>query len=159
MLVHVDAYDWDTALHEAAHAEVGIRLGRTLVSMTLAPPMTRLASGSQASASRRRPMAIFAAGNLAEQIHNGRPTADAFEASLTMFFDQVGDFDIASVRARSIAAGAAEDDVYDLACLIDSYSTRSRGWAQFRHARSAAVRILTEHWGAVQERARRALDP
>jgi hypothetical protein len=145
--------DWDiTAIHEAAHVEVGIRMGWELVSASLVPPITQFAPTR--GAIRKQVMTYFSAGHLAEEILKRQPTQNAFDATLRAFFEKLGDADCGSVKAHSMAAKADEDDVYELACLIDSYSTRARGCTQFRQARLDANRLLTDNWSEVQERAR-----
>lgn len=149
--------DWEIAVHEAAHAEVGLYFGWSLLTVTLVPPLTQFAPGTTDRSSRRKIMAVYAAGHLAEETFSGRSTDRAFEASIERFFNQLGDQDIYSPLASGIAAFAPEDDVYELACLIDSYSTRGCGWWQFRQARSSAVEILTAQWAAIEARAHKLL--
>jgi hypothetical protein len=151
----VEDIEWQTAVHEAAHAVVGIRLGWPLASVSVIPPNTQFKPLSRQTS--RQAMAMAMAGSLAEQMSRGVAAADviaAFEVALHEFFDRLGEDDILSAKAHGLAAGAPMEDLHNMAFAIANYSTRGRGWAQFRKAQSLAKKVLIEHWDAVEELAR-----
>jgi hypothetical protein len=151
----VEEIDWLTAVHEAAHAVVGIRLGWSVLSVSVIPPNTQFKPSSRQTG--RQAMAMAMAGSVAEQISAGAPAGDvfaAFEAALGEFFAHLGGEDILSAEARRLAAGAPMEDVHNLAFAIASYSTRGRGWAQFRKAQTVTESVLIGHWETVEHLAR-----
>jgi hypothetical protein len=84
----------------------------------------------------------------------GGEADDTLDASVNQFFEQLGDESIDSFRADGLAAAAEEDDLDLVIPLIESYSSRGQGLAQFRQARAQAIRILQERWDEVEELAR-----
>ncbi len=117
--------------------------------------MTQTTPESVARVSRQAQLAARTAGHLAESILRDEPTQGAFDNSLAMFFEYLGDDDVDSLKADGIAAGLPEDDVHAIAWLISLYSTRRRGMAQFRAGRVRARRILGARWTDVERLARR----
>lgn len=103
-------------------------------------------------------LAAAVAGPAAQRIAEGREPAEALDTSLERFFELLGDESIESIRADHLALGAEEDDLDNVVPLIESYSTRRRGLAQFRQARSLAVRILRSQWDEVEELAQPIMD-
>jgi hypothetical protein len=142
--------DWTTAIHEAGHAEVANQLGWQ-VTENLIGPITQAQPSPDAS--RAQVMAYYAAGHLAERIDSGAPTDSAFDQLLRDFFDRLGDDDVLSTDAYGIGQ-VLGDDVYELGQLIETSETREQGWSEFRQGRSDAVRLLSEQWGKVEQRAR-----
>jgi hypothetical protein len=140
--------DWFIAIHEAGHAVVGTAVGGELRGVTGIPPHADVKFGR--SDSRRAMLTFAVAGPAAERLVTGRDPTATLEASLAQFFESLGDDSIASHRADDLAAAAEEDDLDLVVPLIDSYSTRRRGLAQFRQARSNAVKLLRDRWDEVE---------
>jgi hypothetical protein len=143
---------WPTAIHEAAHAVVGLALGGTLRAVMSVPP--RACVEYPPTISRRALLTAAVAGPAAERMAKGRGAVDTLDASVNQFFEQLGDEGIDSFRADGLAAAAEEDDLDLVIPLIESYSSRGQGLAQFRRARAQAIRILQERWDEVEEFAR-----
>lgn len=131
-------------------------IGGHLRSLTGIPP--RACVEYKPSVSRRALLAAAVAGPAAQRIAEGREPAEALDTSLERFFELLGDESIESIRADHLALGAEEDDLDNVVPLIESYSTRRRGLAQFRQARSLAVRILRSQWDEVEELAQPIMD-
>jgi len=91
------------------------------------------------------------AGPAAERIAKGGEAETTLDASLKRFFEQLGDEGIESFRADQLAMAAEEDDLDVVVPLIESYASRKLGLAQFRQARSRAIRILQEQWDDVEK--------
>jgi hypothetical protein len=136
--------DWPTAVHEAGHAVVGMAVGGVLGSLTGVPP--RACIEFKPSTSRRAQLATAVAGPAAERMAKGAEAEATLDTSLKRFFDQLGEDGIESFRADQLAMAAEEDDLDVVVPLIDSYASRRLGLAQFRQARSRAIRILEERW-------------
>jgi hypothetical protein len=79
--------DWPPAVHEAAHAVVGIALGMKLRCLTVAPSAATLEARG---VSRQALLATRAAGHLAERMLEGREADDAFDYSLRFFGSPLG---------------------------------------------------------------------
>jgi hypothetical protein len=148
--------DWLSAVHEAGHAVVGTALGGKLRSITTVPPMAQLEFSP--SISKRALLTAAVAGPVAERMLEGREPNDALDTSLSFFFDRLGDEDANSFLAGQLASAAEEDDVREVTQIIAAYSSRGQGLAQFRQARSNAIRILRERWEQIEDLARTMLD-
>jgi hypothetical protein len=144
--------EWPTAAHEAGHAVVGMAVGGVLRSLSGIPPQARIEFNG--STSRQARLAMAVAGPAAERLAKGGEAETTLDGSLKWFFEQLGDESIESFHADQLASGAAEDDLDIVVPLIESYASRHVGLAQFRQARSRAIRILLERWGDVEDLAR-----
>ncbi len=88
----------------------------------------------------------------------GRDPDEALDTSLERFFELLGDESIESIHADNLAASAEEDDLDLVVPLIESYTTRRRGLAQFRQARSQAISLLRSRWDEVETMADPIID-
>lgn len=90
------------------------------------------------------------AGPAAERMAKCGEPETTLDASLKRFFEQLGDEGIDSFRADQLAMAAEEDDLDIVVPLLNSYTSREHGLAQFAQARSRAIRILQERWDEVE---------
>jgi hypothetical protein len=141
--------DWPTAVHEAGHAVVGMAVGGQLRALIGIPP--RACIEYKPGVSRRALLAAAVAGPAAQRIAENRDPAEALGTSLEQFFELLGGESIDSFRADGLASGAEEDDLDVVVPLIESYTSRQRGLAQFRHGRAQAVRTLRKRWDEVEK--------
>jgi hypothetical protein len=126
-----------------------VAVGGVLRSLSGVPP--RACIEFKPSASRQARLATAVAGPAAQRLAKGADAETTLDASLKRFFEQLGDDGIDSFRADQLAMAAEEDDLDVVVPLIDSYASRQLGLAQFRQARSRALRILQERWDDVEK--------
>ncbi len=143
-----EEFDWGTAVHEAAHAVVGLKLGWDVDWVSAAPSITHFNESGQETVSEAMTMA--AAGTLAELISAGEPVDDAFDEAIRVFYDRLGDEDVMSQTAKGLVASSPAEDLHNLAIAIDQHATREQGIEHFREARAAAVSLLVENWDLVE---------
>lgn len=150
----MEEFDWETALHEAGHAVVGLKLGWDIDWVRACPSLTHFNETGRETVDEA--MAMAAAGTLAQLISEGQSWADAFDRPLGEFFERLGDEDVPSQAAKGLVAGSPAEDMGNLTVAIDMHATREEGIARFQEARATAARLLTENWDLV-ERLGRAL--
>jgi hypothetical protein len=143
-----EEFDWGTAVHEAGHAVVGLKLGWDVDWVSAAPPITHFNGSGQKTVSEA--MSMAAGGTLAELISAGEPVDDAFDEAIRVFHDLLGNEDVMSQTAKGLVASSPAEDLHNLAIAIDQHATRDQGIEQFREARAAAVSLLVENWDLVE---------
>jgi hypothetical protein len=149
-----EEFDWGTAVHEAGHAVVGMKLGWDIDWVTACPGFTHFNETGRETPSEA--MSMAAAGTLAQLISDGEPWDDAFDVAIRMFFDHLGDEDVMSQTANGLVLGSLAEDMGNLAVAIDMHATREQGIEQFPEARATAAWLLADNWDLV-ERLGRAL--
>ena len=150
----MEEFDWETAVHEAGHAVIGLKLGWELASVSAAPPCTCFNRSGRETADKA--MSMAAAGPLAELISAGEPWDETFDADIRVFFERLGDDDVSSQAAEGLYATLPSEDLRNLVYAMDGYETREEGIAGFQEARTRTGRLLNENWDLV-ERLGRAL--
>lgn len=144
-----EQFDWGTAVHEAGHAVVGLRLGWELRSVTALPPCTRFTpTGNETPFDA---MVMAAAGRIAELVSAGEEWDNLFEGDIHEFFKALGDDDLDSGAAQSLYASSPSEDLQNLAVAIDHYKTRQEGIGQMRDATRVAASLVTENRDLVEQ--------